>query len=94
MACLALTRCSPGEQARTDLREKMQPGGDDRHTSARSEVTAITQMRFSMNHSLRSADLPVEQPAKFDLAINQKTAKALGFTIPEEFILRVDKLIE
>ena len=42
----------------------------------------------------KPADIPVEQPTKFDLVINQTTAKALGITISEPFLLRADAVIE
>jgi putative tryptophan/tyrosine transport system substrate-binding protein len=42
----------------------------------------------------KPADLPVQFPAKYEMAVNLKTAKALGLTVPQSILLRADEVIE
>jgi putative tryptophan/tyrosine transport system substrate-binding protein len=57
-------------------------------------VEVMSQQITKLFRGAKVPDVPVEQPTKFELVINLKTAKAMGVTVPEALLARADKLIE
>jgi len=73
----------------TDAGGLMSYGANQRDTYLRLAAVADKILKGA-----RPADLPFEQPTKFELVVNTKTAQALGLKIPEPLLLRADRLVE
>ncbi len=75
--------------------EFAQEGGLLAYGPARSEIySAAATLVAKILRGARPGDLPIEQPTKFELTVNMKTAKALGLTIPQSVLGRADQIIQ
>ncbi len=78
-----------------EWREAVQAGGLASYGPTLSEMWRQTALVVGkVLKGAKPADLPIEQPTKFELVINLKTAKALGLTIPQSLLLRADAVIQ
>jgi putative tryptophan/tyrosine transport system substrate-binding protein len=76
-------------------REYVQPGGLLSYGASFPDLfRRAAEITDKILRGAKPADIPVEQPTKFDFVINMTTAKALGLTIPESLLLRADEVIE
>jgi putative ABC transport system substrate-binding protein len=92
IADLAIRLRIPSINANKALMEQgllMSYGGDPRDVGRRIPAYVDRILKGA-----RPAEMPVERPTKFELAINMKTAKAIGLTIPQALLLRADELIQ
>jgi len=89
---LALTHRLP---AATAFRPFAEAGSLMSHSVSFAEAFQMTAVSaVKVLHGAKPADLPVEQPTKFELVINMKTANALGLTVPPSVLARADDVIE
>jgi putative ABC transport system substrate-binding protein len=92
IADLAIKHRMPGVYAASELAEaggllSYGPLYADNYRRAAAFVDKVLK-------GAKPADMPVEQPTKFEMVVNMKTAKTLGITIPNSILVRADKVIE
>jgi putative tryptophan/tyrosine transport system substrate-binding protein len=76
-------------------RELLEAGGLLSYdVSERERTRRVAALLDKILRGAKPADLPIEQPTRFELVINQRTARALGLTIPQPLLLRADEVIE
>ena len=76
-----------------DSRKYVDAGGLMSYGADLAEATGASHIRGQDPEGSQACRLPVEQPTKFELVINLKTAKQIGVTIPQKVLARADKVI-
>ena len=74
--------------------ESAEEGGFAAYGPRRSQYFVLARQIVQLFRGTKVADIPVEQPTKFELVINLKTANAMGVTVPPALLARADKVIE
>jgi putative ABC transport system substrate-binding protein len=91
-ATLALKYRLPAASIFTEFVEE---GGLMSYAASDADVyDSVASFTDKILKGAKPADLPVVQPTKYELALNRKTAKALGLTIPRSLLLRADRVVE
>jgi putative tryptophan/tyrosine transport system substrate-binding protein len=95
VSCLSIARCSYNVPAVYATPAFPRDGGLLSYGADRGDI--IYRAAPYVDRILRGAkpaDLPVQAPTKFEMALNVKTAKALGLAVPQSILLRADEVIE
>ena len=93
---LSIHQVARGEEIETAIAMAKASGGLVAYGSRLSELflEVMPRQLAELFRGVKVVDIPVEQPSKFELVVNLKTANAMGVTVPATLLVRADKVIE